>query len=182
VPGGTTPAWPGGNQPARGGSVYDKLPLDAGQAIARLEELRNLMPPTTRPGEYQQAINEYCEWLSDMADAHWRLYQAFNKSESTRTQAESERQLNQRFSSLKRQAILLKAEFLIGQKRYPEALAPLVDIAAAEPRSQTGERAYKLLQEIGFSEQLPSTTNAGTSAGASRFSNSLPVARTATPH
>lgn len=136
-------------------SSYDKLPLNAGNAIARLEELRNLMP-VSRPHEFQETISEFCDWLSDMADAHWKLSQSFAKSDATKAQCESEKQLCFRFGGLKRQAMLLKAEFLISQKRSPEALAPLVDIVTAEPRSTTGQNAYRLLQEIGFSEELPS--------------------------
>jgi hypothetical protein len=134
--------------------AYSKLPLNAGTAVARLEELRNLMP-VTRPQDFQDAIGQYCDWLSDMADAHWRLYQTFSKADSTKSQADSEKQLCLKFGGLKRQAMLLKAEFLIAQKRSPEALAPLVDIVTAEPKTETGHNAYKLLQEIGFSEELP---------------------------
>jgi hypothetical protein len=154
IPGSTgAPAPTGGSafsaMPTLGG--YNKLPLTPVSAAGRLEELRNLML-TTRPKHFQDAISEYSDWLSDMADAHWKLAQAFAKDSSTRGYAESERQLNQKFGGLKRQAMLLKAEFLIGQKRYPEALGPLVDIVSAEPKTETGRNAYKLLRQIGFSD------------------------------
>jgi hypothetical protein len=139
-----------GARAAAGG--YSKLPLNPGNAVARLEELRNAMP-NSAPQPFQEAIGEYSEWLSDLADAHWKLSQSFGKSDSTKAQAESERQLCLKFGGLKRQAMLLKAEFLIRYRRYPEALGPLVDIVTAEPRTETGQHAYRLLQEIGFSEQ-----------------------------
>lgn len=142
---------------------YDKLPLNAGNAQARLEELRNLMS-ASRPKEFQDAIAEYCDWLSDMADAHWKLSQTFSKHETTKSSAESERQLALRFGQLKRQAMLLKAEFLITQRRYPEALGPLVDIVVAEPRTETGQQAYRLLQEIGFSDVAVRNENAASAA------------------
>ena len=144
------PVAPGVMAPAAT-TAYDRLPLNPGNAIARLEELRNMMPHS-RPKDFQDSIAEYCDWLSDMADAHWKLAQSFGKIESTRSQAESEKQMCFRFGQLKRQAMLLKAEFLIAQKRYPEALAPLVDIVVAEPKTETGQNAYRRLQEIGFSE------------------------------
>jgi hypothetical protein len=158
IPGAPAPAY--GNAAAPPGHAtsatsattsYDRLPLNPGTAGARLEELRNLMP-TTRAKDFQDAIGQYCDWLSDMADAHWKLAQAFGKESTTRGYADSERQLCLKFGQLKRQAMLLKAEFLISQRRYPEALAPLVDIVSAEPKTETGARAYKLLQEIGFAD------------------------------
>jgi hypothetical protein len=164
APGGA-PVAPGlGASPGAAASTYDKLPLNPGNAIARLEELRNLMP-NSRPKEFFDSVSEYIDWLSDMADAHWKLSQAFGKQDSTKAQAETERQLCLRFGSLKRQATLLKAEFLIGQHRYPEALGPLVDIVTAEPRTETGQNAYRLLQQIGFSDansgKLENATGSG---------------------
>jgi hypothetical protein len=142
-------------------SGYSKLPLNPGMAAGRLEELRNLMN-TTRPKEYQDAIGEYCDWLSDMADAHWKLAQAFGKDGGMRGYAESERQLCLKFGSLKRQAMLLKAEFLVAQHRYPEALGPLVDIVTAEPKTETGQHAYKILRDIGFSDATAATADDAT--------------------
>src|SRR5262249_150099 len=90
--------------------TYNSLPLNAGTAAAHLEELRNLMP-NSQPKVFQEAIGQYCEWLADMADAHWRLSQSFGKADA-KGQAESEKQLCMKFGGLKRQAMLLKAEFL----------------------------------------------------------------------
>lgn len=153
IPGSQGAPAPSGSMSAAGGALggYNKLPLTAGSAMGRLEELRNLME-TTRPKDYQDALGEFCDWLSEMADAHWKLAQTFGKDNSTRGYAESERQLCLKFGQLKRQAMLLKAEFLIKQHRYPEALGPLVDIVTAEPKTETGQSAYRLLRDIGFSD------------------------------
>ncbi len=150
----TTGAYGGPGLVPGGSGGYDKLPLNPGNALARLEEMRNAMP-NSRAKDFQDSINGYSDWLSDLADAHWRLYQSFVKFDGTKAQAESERQLCLRFGQLKRQAMLLKAEFLIGQRRYPEALGPLVDIVASEPKTETGRNAYRLLQDIGFSDASP---------------------------
>lgn len=143
---------PGGALSAVGGSNYDRLPLNPGNAAARLEELRNMLT-TARPKDFQDAIGEYCDWLSDMADAHWKLALAFGKSDTTKAQGDSEKQLCMKFGQLKRQGMLLKAESLIKQRRYPEALSPLVDIVVAEPKTETGQSAYRLLQQIGFADE-----------------------------
>lgn len=173
---------------APGAGTYDKLPLNPGTAQARLEEMRNLMP-RMRPKEFQDMVDQYCEWISDMADAHWKLAQAFGKADGTKAAAESEKQLCLKFGQLKRQAMLLKGEFLVRQHRYPEALGPLVDIVAAEPRTETGQSAYRLLQEIGFSDIVapapaavsaaaaPSATSEA--ATASKQPQLIPVAKSA---
>lgn len=149
TPGGLVP--PPGSGPSSAAAGYAKLPLNPGTAEARLEEMRNLMA-TMRPKDFQDMVDSYCEWISDMADAHWKLSQAFAKADGAKGQAESEKQLCLKFGQLKRQGMLLKGEFLVRQHRYPEALGPLVDIVAAEPKTETGQRAYRLLQEIGFSD------------------------------
>lgn len=137
-----------------GAGVYRRLPISIQSASVRLEELRNLMP-NSRPKEFQDAVGDYLEWLSDMADSHWRIHLSFSKVESLKSQAEQEKQTTLKLGQLKRQAMLLKAEFLIRANRQPEALAPLVDIVVAEPKTDLGRSAYGLLKEIGFSEEAP---------------------------
>lgn len=134
-------------------SPYRRLPLNYQNAAVRLEELRNIMV-TAKPKEFQDAIGDYLDWLADMADAHWRIYQAFAKVDSMKAQADVEKQSTLKIGQLKRQAMLLKAEFLIRENRQPEALQPLVDIVVAEPKTATGEAAYALLKQIGFSEEI----------------------------
>lgn len=134
-------------------STYRRLPLNYQHAAVRLEELRNIMV-TAKPKEFQDAIGDYLDWLADMADAHWKIYQAFSKVDSMKPQADVEKQSTLKIGQLKRQAMLLKAEFLIRENRQPEALQPLVDIVVAEPKTATGEAAYSLLKQIGFSEEI----------------------------
>ncbi len=150
VPGPSTQQILGGG----GTYAYRRLPLNHQNAAVRLEELRNIMI-TAKPKEFQDAITDYLDWLADMADAHWKIYQAFSKVDAMKPQAEVEKQSTLKLGQLKRQAMLLKAEFLIRQNRQPEALQPLVDIVVGEPRTATGEAAYALLKQIGFSEEAP---------------------------
>lgn len=142
---------------------YASLPLNATDASLRLDELKRLMS-SARPKEFQEALLNYITWLSDVADGHWRMSTAFAKSDATRANAETEKQLALKFGALKRQGMLLQAQFLVSQRRFPEAVAPLIDIVVAEPNSATGESAYRLLQDIGFSEldtQLAAETGNG---------------------
>ncbi|HNB18558.1 MAG TPA: hypothetical protein PLC15_24445 [Candidatus Obscuribacter sp.] len=135
-----------------GKSAYSKLPLNVDDAKVRIAELRNLLA-VSRPQDVQDAVFQLCEWLSDMADAHWKLSLALAKNDAMKAAAAQERQSAVKFSSLKHEAGLLKAELFIKQNRMPEALAPLVDIVVAEPKSVIGQAAYEKLKEIGFSEE-----------------------------
>lgn len=135
-------------------SAYQQLPLNHLDAQARIESLKQTIATARPTKDLQESVYQLCEWLTDMANAHYKLSSVFAKHEATRAQAELERRQATKFSQLKNQAQLLKAELLIRQNRYPEALSPLVDIVSNEPRSVTGQQAYKRLQQIGFSEEV----------------------------
>ncbi len=141
-----------GKAPSSSKGSYSKLPLNIDDARVRITELRNLLS-VSRPQDVQESIFQLSEWLSDMADAHWKLSLALAKSDSMKAAAAQERQSAVKFSSLKHEAGLLKAELFIKQNRLPEALGPLVDIVVAEPKSLIGQAAYEKLKEIGFAEE-----------------------------
>ena len=101
-----------------------------------------------------EAINNMCEWMQECADAHWKMHKAFEKNTAMKTQSQQERETALKFSRLKNKARLLKADLLIKENRYPEALSPLVDIVVAEPNTDTGKEAYKRLVDMGFSEKV----------------------------
>lgn len=141
-------------------SAYGQLPLTVSDAKTRLAELRNALAVSRTP-ELQTHIYHLCEWLADSADAHNKMANSFAKHDSTKLQSIAERQAGSKFAQLKYDALLLKADLLIAQKRYPEALGPLVDIVLAEPESATGQTAYKRLKDLGFSQEVdPSMTMA----------------------
>jgi hypothetical protein len=135
-------------------SAYQLLPLNAVDAQARIENLKQTISTARPTKDLQESVYQLCEWLTDMANAHYKLAGVFSKHETSKAQAELERRQALKFSQLKNQAQLLKAELLIRQNRYPEALSPLVDIVSNEPKSVTGQQAYKRLQQIGFSEEV----------------------------
>jgi len=173
VPGGAAPLpGPSASQVLTGGgnASYRRLPINHQTAAIRLEELRNIMV-TAKPKEFQDAIADYLDWLSDMADGHWKIYQAFSKVDGMKAQADVEKSTTLKLGSLKRQALLLKAEFLIRNNRQPEALQPLIDIVVAEPKTATGDAAYALLKQIGFSEEVSSHPAATGPSGAAGSSN-----------
>lgn len=145
------------------GMGYADLPLSCDDAKARIVELTNLMP-TTRPQDLQDRVEQLCNWLGDMVDAHNKMANSFAKHEPLKAQSNAERQTAQRFARLKNQAQLLKADLLISMRRFPEALTPLVDISTAEPTTETGKGAYKRLQDLGFSPETPEPVEAEASS------------------
>jgi hypothetical protein len=134
-------------------SIYNALPLNAEDARIRLEDLSNRLA-TSRPDDVKNAIYALSDWMQDVADAHWKMFKAFEKSDATKVQAAKEKDIALKFSSLKNRAKLLKADLFIKQNRNPEALGPLVEIVTTEPTSATGQEAYKRLVDMGFSEQV----------------------------
>jgi len=141
-------------------SAYRSLPLTPQDAKLRIEELKNLVL-ISKPQEVQDRIINMCEWLVDMTEAHNKLANVFSKQDSLKSAAQSEKAMAQKFSHLKNEAQLLKAELLIRQNRAPEALGPLVDIVSNEPKGTAGVAAYKRLKELGFSEDVPEITTQG---------------------
>jgi hypothetical protein len=133
-----------------GRTAYGHLPLTVKDAKNRLVELRTALA-VSHPHDLQEPIYQLSEWLGDSADAHNKMAAAFAKHDEMKAQYNSEKQIGLKFSQLKRDAQLLKADLLIAQKRYPEALAPLVEIVLADPTSATGKTAYQRLKDLGFS-------------------------------
>jgi hypothetical protein len=147
-----------------GRTAYGHLPLTVKDAKNRLVELRTALA-VSHPHELQEPIYQLSEWLGDSADAHNKMAAAFAKHDEMKAQYNSEKQIGLKFSQLKRDAQLLKADLLIAQKRYPEALAPLVEIVLADPTSATGKTAYQRLKDLGFSHDSEGSAAPATAKG-----------------
>lgn len=145
----------------KGSAAYGHLPLTVKDAKNRLVELRTAMA-ASGPSGLHDPIYQLSEWLADSADAHIKMAAAFAKHDDMKAQCASEHQIGMKFSQLKRDAQLLKADLLIAQKRYPEALNPLVEIVLADPTSATGKTAYQRLKDLGFSHESESAAAAST--------------------
>lgn len=143
------------NQLVGKNSLYNQLPISYEDAESRLTDL-NAQLKTASPATVKNSIYSLSEWLQDVANAHWKMYKAFDKSPLTKSQAKQEKEIALRFSKLKNRAKLLKADLFIKQRRVPEALQPLVEIVCQEPRSQTGKDAYQRLVQLGFSQKAKS--------------------------
>ncbi|HEY9731421.1 MAG TPA: hypothetical protein V6C89_05880 [Drouetiella sp.] len=136
----------------KGATAYGQLPLTVKDAKNRIVELRTTLA-ASGPSGLHDPIYQLSEWLADSADAHIKMSMAFSKHDDMKAQCAAEKQIGMKFSQLKRDAQLLKADLLIAQKRYPEALNPLVEIVLADPTSATGKTAYQRLKDLGFSHE-----------------------------
>lgn len=164
----------------KGATAYGQLPLTVKDAKNRIVELRTTLA-ASGPSGLHDPIYQLSEWLADSADAHIKMSNAFSKHDDMKAQCAAEKQIGMKFSQLKRDAQLLKADLLIAQKRYPEALNPLVEIVLADPTSATGKTAYQRLKDLGFSHEAEgaAATTPTTSTKSSPSSSEESVAPTA---
>jgi hypothetical protein len=161
-------------------SKYAQLPLSLADAKSRMQEL-NTMAALAKSQDVLESVNRLSEWLGDMCDAHNKMAVTFGKHEQTKSQALAERQAVQKFSQVRNQAQLLKAQLLINQHRFPEALTPLVDIVIAEPLTSTGQTAYRKLKEMGFSEDAVAPEAAAAVSGVAGAPGTPGTKRAAAP-
>lgn len=161
----------------KGATAYGHLPLTVKDAKNRLVELRTALA-ASGPSGLHDPIYQLSEWLADSADAHIKMATAFSKHDELKAQCVAEKQIGMKFSQLKRDAQLLKADLLIAQKRYPEALGPLVEIVLADPTSATGKTAYQRLKDLGFSHDVEGAVPATTSVTTKSSSTAVDAAAT----
>lgn len=136
---------------------YPELPLCIADAKIRLQQLKT-MAAGSRPQDAIESVNQFLRWMADMVDAHNRISAVFAKNDATKPQSLAEKQTANKFTNMRQQGQLLKANLLIDAHRYPEALAPLVEIVISSPHEITGRTAYKRLQDLGFSEAIEAAT------------------------
>jgi hypothetical protein len=101
-----------------------------------------------------QALNT---WLIDATETHIDLFQTLNRVPSARVQAAFEKKLGLEFAKLRDQNLLTLGELYIKAHREREAVRPLTQLIQSQSRSPMGYKAYLMLQEIGFTEELKLT-------------------------
>jgi hypothetical protein len=96
-------------------------------------------------------------WLIDATETHIDLYQVLNRVPSARVQASFEKKLGLEFAKLRDRNLLCLGELYrsLGQDR--KAVRPLVKLVQSQSRTELGYKAYKILQDLGFTEALSLT-------------------------
>ena len=121
------------------------------KAIVQLKDAGQINSALTK----SQALNT---WLIDATETHIDLFQTLNRVPSARVQAAFEKKLGLEFAKLRDQNLLTLGELYIKANREREAVRPLTQLIQSQSRSAMGYKAYQLLQEIGFTEELKLTT------------------------
>jgi len=104
--------------------------------------------------EAHEMLTPLKEWLVQSTEAHISLYKALNNVPSARAQAELEKQVALDFARMRDKAFLQMGEINIGQSKKQEAIPLLIEVIKSQPRGDIGIKAYEILQQIGFTQQL----------------------------
>ena len=123
------------------------------------EELNKVMD-LQKKGQTVQAVvlsKDLDAWLIDATETHIELYQVLTRVPSARVQAAFEKKLGLEFAKLRDRNLLALAQLYrdLGQDR--KAVRPLVQLIQSQSRTELGLQAYKLLQDMGFTEELSLT-------------------------
>lgn len=122
----------------------------------KLEEATQLLKEG-RFHEAEKIINSTKDWLMEATESHYHLYQALSKQEKDPQIAKSskiEKAHALDFGQLRDQSYYILAKAYIGQEKSKEAIKPLLSIIKSQPNTNLGKEAYKLLQEIKFSDSI----------------------------
>lgn len=122
----------------------------------KLEEATGLL----KEGKFSEAeklINSTKDWLIEATETHYHLYQALSKQEKDSKVIEAskiEKAHALDFGQLRDQSYYILAKAYIGQSREKEAIKPLLSIIKSQANTGLGKEAYKLLNEIKFSDKI----------------------------
>lgn len=96
-------------------------------------------------------------WLIDATETHIDLYQTLNRVPSARVQASFEKKLGLEFAKLRDRNLLALGELYRAMGMERKSVRPLVQLVQSQSRTELGLKAYKILQEMGFTEELSLT-------------------------
>lgn len=110
----------------------------------------------------QKTLDEVYDWIMNAAEYHTDLFMTLRKVDTAQAQSEIERNLAIKFASVRDNTLFLQAQIYINQGLKYKAVKNLVEIVRSQPDSELGFKAYKKLQEIGFTygvEAVPVKSN-----------------------
>ncbi len=98
----------------------------------------------------KQNTDSIYEWVSDAAEYHTELFKTLKKLENADKQANIERELAIKFAVMRDKLLFLQAKIFIFDNNLKKAVENLVEVVKSQPETELGFKAYKMLQEIGF--------------------------------
>lgn len=96
-------------------------------------------------------------WLIDATEMHIELYQLLGKVPSGRLQAQFEKRLALEFAKMRDLALMDSASIKLATGKEKEALSELMSVVRSQSRTPMGQEAYRLMQDVGFTEALEIT-------------------------
>lgn len=120
------------------------------QAVQKMLDNKQFEPANDRLFPLRQ-------WLVDSTEAHINLYKALGKLPSAQVQAEFEKQLALEFAKLRDASFVETGRYYMGTNQPQKAVKELVQVVQSQTKTDLGLKAYQLLQQVGFTEQLQLT-------------------------
>jgi hypothetical protein len=130
-----------------------KNPLGLMMAKNQLNHIELLMGEK-RWIEADKEMSALKPWLLEATERHIELYKILTRVPSGRVQGEFEKRLALEFAKMRDKSLFDSGRIAIATGNPKRAVRDLIEVIQSQSRTEMGVRAYKLLQEIGFTEEL----------------------------
>ena len=121
-------------------------------SVKKLEEASALLKDG-KLNEAEKNLTDAKQWLTDLSNYHYDLYEVFKKHPKTLNNSKIEKAHALDFAKARDQAYFLLAKLYIAQNKLKESVDLLVGIIKSQPDSELAHESYKLLQQIKFSDK-----------------------------
>jgi len=121
-------------------------------AVKKIEEA-SVLVKEEKISEAEKILLATKNLLTDFSNYHYDLYEVFKKQPKTISIGKIEKAHALDFARVRDQSTFLLARVYIVQNKLKEAVDLLVQIIKSQPGSELANEAYKLLQEIKFSDK-----------------------------
>jgi hypothetical protein len=130
-----------------------KNPLGLMAAKNQLNHVELLMGDK-RWYEADKELSTLKPWLMEATERHIELYKILTRVPSGRVQGEFEKRLALEFAKMRDKAMFDSGRIAMQVGNPKRAVRDLIEVIQSQSRTEMGVRAYKLLQEVGFTEEL----------------------------
>jgi hypothetical protein len=130
-----------------------KNPLGLMAAKNQLNHVELLMGDK-RWFEADKELSTLKPWLIEATERHIELYKILTRVPSGRVQGEFEKRLALEFAKMRDKAMFDSGRIAMQINNPKRAVRDLIEVIQSQSRTEMGVRAYKLLQEVGFTEEL----------------------------
>ena len=104
--------------------------------------------------EADKELSTLKAWLIEATERHIELYKILTRVPSGRVQGEFEKRLALEFAKMRDKAMFDSGRIAMQIGNPKRAVRDLIEVIQSQSRTEMGVKAYKLLQEIGFTEEL----------------------------